>query len=88
MDGGGIKTKLVEALGYNCSVVSTNSGANGIPLEITAEKMVLVADGDWELFADAIIQINPNIQTPDIYFNHFYWGNITQKAAAVITACR
>lgn len=87
-DGGGIKTKLVEALGYNCSVVSTNSGANGIPLEITAEKMVLVADGDWELFADAIIQINPNIQTPDIYFNHFYWGNITQKAAAVITACR
>ncbi len=38
MDGGGIKTKLVEALGYNMNVVTTTSGAIGVPLSITGEK--------------------------------------------------
>ncbi len=37
IDGGGIKTKIVEALGYDLSVISTKSGAIGIPEEVTAE---------------------------------------------------
>jgi len=39
MDGGGIKTKLVEALGYSMNVVTTTSGAIGVPLTITGEKI-------------------------------------------------
>jgi polysaccharide biosynthesis protein PslH len=35
IDGGGIKTKVVEALGYDLSVISTASGAIGIPVNIT-----------------------------------------------------
>jgi hypothetical protein len=81
IEGGGIKTKIVEALGYNLSVVSTKSGAVGIPVSITGEKMIIIADNDWILFANKIITININSSIPAIYFEHFYWNNIALKAA-------
>ncbi len=80
-DGGGIKTKLVEALGFNVSVVSTRSGAIGIPLAIVADKLMVVEDNDWEGFANKILQIKPDTPIPDEFFKHFYWGNIAEKAA-------
>jgi hypothetical protein len=84
IDGGGIKTKVVEALGYNCSVVSTESGAIGIPLEITDDKMKIVPDADWESFASEVMRINSDKQTPAAFFEHFYWGHIAERAANVI----
>jgi|GWRWMinimDraft_6_1066014.scaffolds.fasta_scaffold07252_2 glycosyltransferase involved in cell wall biosynthesis len=86
-DGGGIKTKLVEALGYNCAVVSTNSGANGISESLTNNKMLIVADGDWKTFAEALIKMDTTTATPDQFFTHFYWGKIAAKAALAIKSC-
>lgn len=77
-DGGGIKTKVVEALGYDLSVVSTYSGATGIPVEITGGKMKLTMDKDWNEFAKNIIQTDTGLKIPPVYFEHFYWG-ILQK---------
>ena len=84
IDGGGIKTKLVEALGYNCTVISTKSGAIGIPVEITDDKLNIVPDEDWKSFATAVMNTNSTVQTPDTFFEHFYWGNIAGKAAEII----
>lgn len=84
VDGGGIKTKLVEALGYDLSVISTQSGATGIPAEQTGDKMKIIADNDWEAFARQIALMNTEASTPKIFFDHFYWGNITAKAAEAI----
>ena len=84
IDGGGIKTKLVEALGYNLSVVSSQSGAIGISAEVTGAKMKVVEDGNWAAFATEIINMQTAKQTPAVFFEHFYWGNITEKAAAVL----
>ena len=84
IDGGGIKTKLVEALGYNLSVVSSQSGAIGISAEVTGAKMKVVEDGNWPAFATEIINMQTAKQTPAVFFEHFYWGNITEKAAAVL----
>jgi len=83
-DGGGIKTKLVEALGYNISCISTESGAIGIPQSITGKKLVLTGDTDWEPFTKAIIDINTQENIPNAFYNHFYWGNIADKAASVL----
>lgn len=85
IDGGGIKTKLVEALGYNLSVISSQSGSIGIPAEITGDKMKVVEDGDWQAFTQHIITMDTDISTPPEFFDHFYWGNIAQKAAIAIT---
>jgi hypothetical protein len=80
IEGGGIKTKVVEALGYDLSVISTKSGAIGIPATITGEKMSIIADNDWIQFANKISTININSSIPAIYFEHFYWNNIALKA--------
>ncbi|HEX2682439.1 MAG TPA: glycosyltransferase family 4 protein, partial [Ferruginibacter sp.] len=84
IDGGGIKTKVVEALGYDLSVISTASGAIGIPVEITGGKLNIIADNDWNGFAEKIISLDTNNHIPAAYFEHFYWDNIAAKAAALI----
>lgn len=81
MEGGGIKTKVVEALGYNLSVISTESGAIGIPANITGEKMTIIADNDWLQFATQVNLIHINSSIPASFFDHFYWDNIAVKAA-------
>ena len=84
IDGGGIKTKLVEALGYNLTCVSTASGAIGVAESITAAKMTIVPDANWQAFTQAIKQANLKIDTPIHFFNHFYWGNIAKKVAGLL----
>ena len=83
--GGGIKTKLVEALGNNLTSISCRSGAFGIPAITAQEKLTVVNDFDWSSFSDAIIsaKVEENISTT--FFNYFYWGNIAAKAANIIT---
>jgi len=86
IEGGGIKTKVVEALGYNLSVVSTQSGAIGIPAEITGDKLKVIPDNNWEAFANQVISLNTENDIPPAYFGYFYWDNIAAKAAAVINS--
>jgi glycosyltransferase involved in cell wall biosynthesis len=83
--GGGIKTKLVEALGYNLNAVSTESGSAGIDPLLCNGKLIVCADNDWNAFAESIIQC-AGIQStiPSAFYEHFYWGNIASSAAAFI----
>ena len=84
-EGGGIKTKLVEALGYNLNAVSTRHGAIGIDAQWCNNKLLLCDDDDWRSFSELIIRLSSysgNI-TGD-YFEHFYFENIIKKAAAFI----
>lgn len=84
IDGGGIKTKVVEALGYDLSVISTESGAVGIPANITGGKLLVLPDSNWDEFARCIIACNMDATIPNTYFDHFYWDNIAAKAAAIL----
>jgi glycosyltransferase involved in cell wall biosynthesis len=84
-DGGGIKTKLVEALSYGLSVVSTVSGAIGIPSSEASNKMLQVKDGNWDDFTEAIVKIDPAEKTPTAFFDHFYWGNIAERVRSILT---
>lgn len=78
--GGGIKTKLVEAIGYGLSGVSAKSGAMGIPAQLTRDKMMIVADDDWNAFSAAISALDITAVTSQEFFEYFYWGNIAEKA--------
>ncbi len=84
-DGGGIKTKLVEALGYNLNAVSTFNGAIGVDENICNGKLFLCENKDWQGFADKMeiaTQINQSISS--LFFQHFYWQNIATKASIII----
>ncbi len=84
-DGGGIKTKLVEALGYDLFCVSTKNGAIGVPANICNNKLQIIEDNNFEAFANSIITSNPQqFHIKDDFFNHFYWQKITDKATEII----
>lgn len=85
IDGGGIKTKLVEALGFNLTAISTLNGAIGVPLSVTGKKMYIADDG-WKGFVNKIFEADTTENIPPAFFEHFYWGNIASKASACISA--
>ena len=85
-DGGGIKTKLVEALGYNTTSVSTLNGAIGVDEKLCNGKLLLSGTNCWQAFADNMeeaIKINQSVSPA--FFEHFYWQNIAAKAAEAIS---
>jgi hypothetical protein len=85
-EGGGIKTKLVEALAANCTSVSFAEGAIGIPKNVAGTKLSVVNDGDSSAFTSAIDNAVETIfnDVPDSFFQHFYWDNIAKKAFSFI----
>lgn len=85
--GGGIKTKLVEALGYNTTVISTHNGAIGVDASICNGKLIIVENNTPQEFVTAIIgNVNTPVNTPDSFYNTFYWGNIVKKAINLINS--
>ena len=84
-EGGGIKTKLVEALGAGMDCISTTAGAIGVPVEITGGKLKVADANNWNQFAANILSFHqPPATTPAAFFDHFYWGAIAKKAANFI----
>jgi len=82
LTGGGVKTKAIEALALNCSVVSTPLGAMGIRREVCGEKLHIVEAGEWERFAALVMSAaNHASRIPADFFQHYYWGNIVQRVA-------
>ena len=85
IEGGGIKTKLVEALGFDMDAVSTESGAIGIDPTICNNKLTVIPGKNWTMFADAVYRASVNeSHIPQSYFTYFYWGDIAARAAAFI----
>ena len=83
--GGGIKTKAVEALGYNKIVVSSHSGASGILPEACGDNLLISEDNDWYAF---VADINKAILTmpaiPAAFYEQYYWGNIAKKILGIL----
>jgi glycosyltransferase involved in cell wall biosynthesis len=82
--GGGIKTKMVEAIANGTSVVSTLSGAAGIDRSVCGEKLLVVNDNDWKGFAENIltaVNVEQKI-TPSAYYNKYHWKNIIEDTVS------
>lgn len=78
--GGGVKTKVVEAMGYGATVVSCTSGAAGIELSVCGEKIKVVNDDDAKAFVREIMNnSNTQINTPHTYYEYYSWKNIVKK---------
>jgi glycosyltransferase involved in cell wall biosynthesis len=83
--GGGIKTKMVEAIAFGTTVVTTETGAAGIHRNICGKKLIVAPDSNWKAFADAIIGHANNAEiTPGSYYDYYYWGSIVKKVVADI----
>lgn len=82
LDGGGIKTKLVEALAGNLDVVSYRSGAIGVDPYLCNGKLLISEDGNWQQFAGQMVEAGKvKKDIPTSFFDYFYWGGIVEKAS-------
>jgi glycosyltransferase involved in cell wall biosynthesis len=81
LSGGGVKTKLVESLAWNKTVISTDSGALGMEKSVCGEKLRICADKDWDAFASLALQAMQGApsQIPDAYFQFYYANNIAER---------
>ena len=83
--GGGVKTKMIEALGMNTTVVSTATGAAGVSQEFCGDKLVVVADDDWNTFASAVVKsVEQTTTIPGKFYKTFSWEYIAEKAKNII----
>ncbi len=79
ISGGGIKTKIVEAIACGATVLSAKSGARGIAQEVCGKKLVVLPDSDWQAFANAILNMAGSAQTPEAFYRHYHWGAIMER---------
>ena len=85
-EGGGIKTKLVEALTFNLNCVSFKTGAIGVPPEICGEKLVIVDDNNYSSFATSIIAVsNITSNIPANFYVYFSNDNILHAINNILT---
>lgn len=69
----------------NCTLVSTEFGALGLKKAVCGKKLQVVADNDWNGFVEKIIEyMNEVLDTPEDFYEHYYWGNIAKKVAAIL----
>jgi polysaccharide biosynthesis protein PslH len=87
MSGGGVKTKMIEALGLNTTVVSTVTGAAGVTKEACGEKLIITEDHNWQQFADTVIKTatTPEADIPEAFYREFSWKGIIEKALKFIS---
>ena len=82
--GGGVKTKMVEAIAFGTTVVSTESGAAGIVKNVCGEKLIVIKNNDWDGFAKAIIDNVDNAAiTPQEYYNNYFYGTVIKRLIAL-----
>ena len=78
--GGGIKTKMVEAIGFGATVVATRTGARGIDTMATGDQLIIVNDNDWNEFARSIISNADKMAiTPPAYYDSYSWENVVKN---------
>lgn len=86
LSGGGVKTKAIEAIAYNCTVVSTELGALGIVPAVCGNQLQIVPGHNWQAFADRVqTALRQKGQTPAAFYDYYYWGKIAQKVRAILT---
>jgi polysaccharide biosynthesis protein PslH len=80
--GGGVQTKIVDALGQHCSVVCFEHMLTGIPVHTAGEKLFVAKKDDWEEFVKQIERVSHfNNTTPDAFFESMSWKKIAGEAA-------
>ena len=90
--GGGIKTKLVDALSFSCSSLSTQNGALGIPKEVSGNKLHLTKIDTKEDFIQLLNQFFAEENqfaikesTPQSFYKYFAWSNIALSVNQILS---
>jgi glycosyltransferase involved in cell wall biosynthesis len=85
ISGGGVKTKAIEAIAMDCTVISTEIGALGLIRDACGNKLEVVENQDWPRFSRLVIGALNNVDhTPQTFYDYYYWGSIAKKVAKIV----
>jgi glycosyltransferase involved in cell wall biosynthesis len=85
LSGGGVKTKAIEALAMNCTVISSELGALGIRKEVCGNKLHIIQNDNWQKFSELVIASSKSdTKIPESFFKYYYWGNIIEKVISAL----
>lgn len=78
LSGGGVKTKAIDTLGRSQTVISTQTGAEGIDPGVCGSNLIIIPNNDWDAFTEAIkkqlTETKPVI--PQSFFETYSWTHI------------
>lgn len=74
-DGGGIKTKLVEALGFGKTCISSENGAIGVLATQTQGRLHIVPDTDWKVYSKKFVPSQVQCRMKIAIFMKHFRGN-------------
>ncbi|MCU0321919.1 MAG: hypothetical protein MUE72_05840, partial [Chitinophagaceae bacterium] len=72
--GGGVQTKTLEALSYHLNVVCFKHMLNGIEIDIVPNKMFIVEENNWKIFAEQTWLANSTtLNTPFAFYEYYQY---------------
>ncbi|HMO33851.1 MAG TPA: glycosyltransferase family 4 protein [Lacibacter sp.] len=84
LSGGGVKTKMIEALGLNTTVVACSSAAAGVDPVLCGNKLKVVTDGDWQAFAAAVVEAaQEKSDLPTAFYDVHAWQQIARRVSVL-----
>ncbi|MCW3073837.1 MAG: glycosyltransferase family 4 protein [Flaviaesturariibacter sp.] len=87
LTGGGVQTKIIDALSYHCNTVAFEYGLTSIDKAVCGEKIFPVANENWKEFAQAVYgAAGRKSDTPPLFFETYSWRNIINNIAPHINA--
>ncbi|MDP3929120.1 MAG: glycosyltransferase family 4 protein [Bacteroidota bacterium] len=81
LSGGGVKTKALEGMGRNKTIVSTYTGALGINQEVCGPYLKIAPDDNWTAFTQHILSSLSEQKLPisNAFFDTYAWPGIVKK---------
>lgn len=87
LQSGGIKSKVIEAIGQNKIVVSTAMGVKGIDTTVCGNKLQIVVDNNWQQFAGTLVNaLAVTDDTPQAFYDKYSWQGIAQNVYSILSA--
>ena len=78
--GGGIQSKIIEALKYNLNVVCFSEQADDQLIKLTGEKIFTNIAGNYnEMVENISSAVEKNSPTPPAFFEYYDWSNIVRR---------
>ncbi|MFM7645827.1 MAG: glycosyltransferase family 4 protein [Sphingomonadales bacterium] len=84
LEGGGIKTKMIESIAFGTPVAAMQKAATGLSLELTGRLLTCTPDQNWDAFFKAVQDLrnaltDGPLQTPEAFYEHYNWKNIIER---------
>ena len=84
LEGGGVKTKMIESIAFGTPVVAMHKAATGISQTLTGPMLTCTPDHDWTGFTTAVQSLAERIreeplETPAAFYAHYNWRAIIER---------